>query len=187
MKKVVRTVWISALSGLAFLAACCTTKGGLSRAERKQLVKERDSIQEILKKREMAAVYGSPEIIARYGAETYRLRNQLDSINAKLGENVDLEKSARRVALQERIAELQAALQRREGACVYGSPEIIEEYGRETCRMREELEATRKELNELNKPNIDTITEEEINALPNRKAEGRAADVLYGSPDPKRK
>ena len=85
MKKVVRTVWIGALSGLAFLAACCT-QNGLTRKERKQLVKERDSIQEILTRREGAAVYGSPEIIARYGAETYRLRSQLDTINAKLGE-----------------------------------------------------------------------------------------------------
>lgn len=149
MKKVVRTVWIGALSGLAFLAACCS-QNGLTRKERKQLIKERDSIQEILTRREGAAVYGSPEIIARYGAETYRLRSQLDSINAKLGEDVDLEKSARRVALQERIAELQAALQRREGACVYGSPEIIEEYGRETQRMRNELQAVRDELKELN-------------------------------------
>ena len=149
MKKVVRTVWIGTLSGLAFLAACCSAKG-LSKAERKQLVKERDSIQEILTRREGAAVYGSPEIIARYGAETYRLRNQLDSINAKLGEDVDLEKSARRLALQERIVELQEALQRREGACVYGSPEIIEEYGKETQRMRDEITAIRKELKELN-------------------------------------
>lgn len=149
MKKVVRTVWIGALSGLAFLTACCSEKG-LSRAERKQLMKERDSIQEILTRREGAAVYGSPEIIARYGAETYRLRSQLDSINYKLGEDVDLEKSARRVALQDRIVELQAALQRREGACVYGSPEIIEEYGRETQRMRDEIQAIRKELKELN-------------------------------------
>lgn len=172
MKKVVRTVWISALSGLAFLAACCTTKGGLSRAERKQLVKERDSIQEILKKREMAAVYGSPEIIARYGAETYRLRNQLDSINAKLGENVDLEKSARRVALQERIAELQAALQRREGACVYGSPEVIEEYGRETQSMRNEMEALRMELRELENSKDSKFKGD--------------AEVLYGSPKPNR-
>ena len=149
MKKVVRTVWISALSGLAFLAACCSQKG-LTKAEKKQLERERDSIQDILTRREGAAVYGSPEIIANYAAETYRLRSQLDSINYKLGEDVDLEKSARRVALQERIAELQAALQRREGACVYGSPEIIEEYGRETQRMRDEITAIRKELNELN-------------------------------------
>jgi hypothetical protein len=52
--------------------------------------------------------------------------------------------------LQDRIVELQAALQRREGACVYGSPEIIEEYGRETQRMRDEIQAIRKELKELN-------------------------------------
>ena len=168
MKKVVRTVWISALSGLAFLAACCSTKG-LSKAERKQLEQDRDSIQEILTRREGAAVYGSPEIIARYGVENYRLQNQLDSINAKLGEDVDLEKSARRLALQERIADLQAALQRREGACVYGSPEVIEEYGKETQRMRDELEATRKELRDLNEPNS--------------KIKGDA-EVLYGSPKP---
>ena len=150
MKKVVRTVWIGALSGLAFLAACCS-QNGLTRKERKQLVKQRDSIQEILTRREGAAVYGSPEIIARYGAETYRLRSQLDSINYKLGEDVDLEKSARRVALQERIVELQEAIQYREGACVYGSPEIIEEYGRETQRMIDEVKAIRKELKELNR------------------------------------
>ena len=168
MKKVVRTVWISALSGLAFLAACCSTKG-LSKAEKKQLEQDRDSIQEILTRREGAAVYGSPEIIARYGVENYRLQNQLDSINAKLGEDVDLEKSARRLALQERIADLQAALQRREGACIYGSPEVIEEYGKETQRMRDELEATRKELRDLNEPNS--------------KIKGDA-EVLYGSPKP---
>ena len=181
MKKVVRTVCIGVLSGLAFLAACTTTNG-LSRKERKQLIKERDAIQDILARREGAAVYGSPEIIARYGAETYRLRSQLDSINAKLGENVDLEKSARRVALQERIVELQEALQRREGACVYGSPEIIEEFGRETQRLRDEVKAVQQQIRDL-----DNISKEEIEALPVGKKEGRAADVLYGSPDPKRK
>ena len=75
MKKVVQTVWICALTGMAFLAACCTSKG-LTRAERKQLKHDRDSIQEILKMREMSAVYGSPEIIADYSAETARLRYQ---------------------------------------------------------------------------------------------------------------
>ena len=169
MKKVVRTVWIGALSGLAFLAACCS-QNGLTRKERRQLVKQRDSIQEILTRREGAAVYGSPEIIARYGAETYRLQNQLDSINAKLGVFVDLEKSARRVALQDRIVELQAALQRREGACVYGSPEIIEEYGRETQRMRDEIQAIRKELRELNESTSQVFDGD--------------AEVLYGSPKP---
>ena len=149
MKKVVRIVWIGALSGVAFLAACCS-QNGLTRKERKQLVRERDSIQEILTSREGSVVYGTPEIMARRAADTYRLMSQLDSINAKLGEEVDLEKSARRVALQERIVELQEALQRREGACVYGSPEIIEEYGRETQRMRQEVDDLKRQIRELN-------------------------------------
>ena len=171
MKKVVRTVWICALSGLAFLTACCTSKG-LSRHKRKQLIKERDSIQDILTRREGAAVYGTPEVIANYAAETYRMQSRLDSINARLGEDVDLEKSARRVALQERLAQLQAELQRREGACVYGSPEIIQEYGRETQRMRDEVEALRKEIREL-----ENSTDSKIKG---------DAEVLYGSPKPVR-
>ena len=164
MKKVVRTVWIGALSGLAFLAACCT-QNGLTRKERKQLVKERDSIQEILTRREGAAVYGSPEIIANYKLENLRMQSRLDTINAQLGEEVDLEKSAQRVALQERIANLQAALQRREGACVYGSPEVLEEYGKETRRMRDELEAVRKELRELEKSEDSKINDGKVEAL----------------------
>ena len=149
MKKIVRTVCIGVLSGLAFLASCCSTKG-LTKAERKQLKHDRDSIQEILKMREMAAVYGSPEIIANYGAETARLRYELDTINQRLGEEVDVETSKRRYELKRQIADLKSALQRREGACVYGSPEVIEEYGRETERMRQEIETLQNELNELN-------------------------------------
>ena len=190
MKKIVRTVYIGALSGLAFLAACCTTKG-LSKAEKKQLIHDRDSIQGILTRREGAAVYGSPEIIAKYGAETMRLRYELDSINQRLGEDVNLEeskanyeKSMRRSELMQRLSELQAALQRREGACVYGSPEVIEEYGRETERLRQEVNSLQQEIKALDEQKTNTISKEEIEALPIRKPEGRAADVLYGSPVP---
>ena len=172
---------------MAFLAACCTTKGGLTKSERKQLIQERDSIQKILERREMAAVYGSPEVMGKYKLETMRLQSQLDSINFKLGEEVDLEKGAHRIALQERLNAVRAELQRREGACVYGSPEVMEEWGRETGRLRKEAEDLQQQIKALDQPNIDTITEEEIKALPIRKAEGRAADVLYGSPDPIRK
>lgn len=151
MKKVVRTVWIGALSGLAFLAACCSSKG-LSRAERKQLMRERDSIQEILSSREGSCIYGTPEVMQRYGLETLRLRNKLDSINYKLGEDVDLEKSAQQlkdreekvekmekiIGLRERLEALQNTIRERESSCVYGSPEILEQYGLETQRLREE-------------------------------------------------
>ncbi len=86
MKKLGRTIWVGILAGLAFLGACGTHKG-MTKDERAQLIKERDSIQQILKGREGACVYGSPEIIQAFGDETNRLRHQLDSINKRLGED----------------------------------------------------------------------------------------------------
>ena len=162
MKKIVRTVWIGALSGLAFLAACCSTNG-LTRAERRQLIRERDSIQEMLSYREGACVYGTPEVMQRYSLETLRLRNQLDSNNYRLGEDVDLEASAQRLkakeqqiekmnkinALRERLEVLRNTIMERESSCVYGSPEIIQEYGQETMRLKEEAGLLEMELKEL--------------------------------------
>ena len=84
MKKIVRTIWISALSGLAFLGACCTNKG-LTRSERKQLMRERDSIQEILKGREGAVIYGTPEIMQARKLKDLELKSRLDTINYQLG------------------------------------------------------------------------------------------------------
>lgn len=86
MKKSVRTIWIALLAGMAFLTACFSSKG-LTKAERAQLIQERDSIQQILTRREGASVYGSPEVIKAYGEETQRLREQLKDINARLGED----------------------------------------------------------------------------------------------------
>lgn len=149
MKKVVRIVWIGALSGIAFLAACCTTKGGLTRAERKHLTKERDSIQEILNKREMAVVYGSPEIIANYKAESYRLQYELDSLNHRLGQDIDMEKSKTRWQLQQRLVELKTTLQHRESACIYGSPEVMERYREKNNSIRQEIMEVEKQLEEL--------------------------------------
>ena len=163
MKKVVRTVWIATLSGLAFLTACCTTKGGLTRAEKRQLMRERDSIQQILSSREGACIYGTPEIMQQYSLETLRLRSQLDTINYRLGEDVDLEASAQRVkdkeqqiekmkqisAIRERLEVLRNTIKERESSCVYGSPEIIERYGRETRRMMDEAADLELQLMEL--------------------------------------
>jgi hypothetical protein len=148
MKKVVRTVWISTLSGLAFLAACCSTNG-LTKEERKQLKRDRDSIQEALKMHQMATPEDNPVAVAEFEAEAYRLQYELDSINNRLKGNIDMEKSKKRYALQQRLVELQTALSYREGACVYGSPEIIKKYGEETQRMRREMEDVQNQIKEL--------------------------------------
>ena len=53
--------------------------------------------------------------------------------------------------LKERIAKLKAAVEDREMSCAYGSPEIIAEYGRETARMRRELDSLQNELDNYGK------------------------------------
>ncbi|MBR0540416.1 MAG: hypothetical protein IKG95_06290 [Bacteroidales bacterium] len=170
MKKIVRTIWISALSGLAFLGACCTNKG-LTRSERKQLMRERDSIQEILKGREGAVIYGTPEIMQARKLKDLELKSRLDTINYQLGEDVDLEISARRVELQRRLNELQTTLRNREGACIYGTPEVMERYKEETNRMKKEAESIRKELQ-----NLDMLEGSQVN-------DGKV-EALYGVPMP---
>ena len=54
-----------------------------------------------------------------------------------------------RTELRNRLEELQHAIQRREGACVYGSPEIIQKYGEETNRLRQEAAEIQRQLEEL--------------------------------------
>lgn len=171
MKKIVRIVWIGALTGLAFLAACCSSKG-LTRAEKKQLKKDRDSIQQVLDMHWMTTPDDNPVAKAAFEAEANRLQYQIDTINYRLGMNVDVEKSKQLLedsqlqlerskqeasggqqqgSLQQRIEELRKAIQFREGACVYGSPEVIKEYGRRTEEMRQELKKLESELEETNK------------------------------------
>lgn len=86
MKRTFRSIWIAILGAFAFLVACVSHKD-ISKDERAELIKERDSIQNIIKMREHACVYGSPEVLREYSAETRRLRTQLDSINKRLGKN----------------------------------------------------------------------------------------------------
>lgn len=58
MKKLVRSVWICALTGLAFLAAC-TVQNGLTRAQRRHLTKERDALVEKINQLESENVEGT--------------------------------------------------------------------------------------------------------------------------------
>lgn len=256
MKKIVRIVWIGALSGLAFLAACLGPRG-LSKAERKKLIEERDAIEKTLA--ETPVVDTISMAFVETQERRYCLMNKIDSINFRLGEDVDVARNVRRRELQLRIdsiyseifkdtysciygspemlegrdeqynafkanqfseletellkakADLEAfeltdetyrtqrrqelesrleslrnTIQERDDARVYGSPEVIQEYRRETQRLRQEADSLQQVIKTLEEQ-ANTITEEDIKALPVRTSEGRAADVLYGPPTPKRK
>jgi hypothetical protein len=60
-----------------------------------------------------------------------------------------VEKMKKITALRERLEILQNTIREREGSCVYGSPEIIQEYGAETRRLRREAAELEKQIEEL--------------------------------------
>ena len=146
MKKIVRIVWISALSGLAFLAACCT-QNGLTRKERKQLLKEREQVEMELANYE----YPSEEIYANhfdvfmtYRNTKYSLENRLDSINYRLGDSIDLGHNVRRRQLLIRIDSLNYLIYNYTPACIYGGPDQM---GPGRIRTYSELDEYNEELN----------------------------------------
>lgn len=193
MKKVVRTVWISLLSGLAFLVAC-TCQNKLTRAEKKQLKQERAVIMEQIEAaKQDAIVYSEAEKVMAAKQDELRFRSRLDEINNLLGDkqaalenndqigkiNMEIDslkrviqanippcvygppvndpgyqefiKNQRRNDLIDRLQQLEKSIQRREGACVYGSPEVIQRYGEETRRLKQEAESIRQQLQEIDK------------------------------------
>ena len=56
-----------------------------------------------------------------------------------------------RAELTRQLDSINEIIQRRATACVYGSPEVIQEYGRETRALKEKAQEIQKQLDELDK------------------------------------
>jgi len=171
MKKVVRTVWIGTLSGLAFLAACCT-QNGLSRKERKQLVQERNEVMMELDRTRNYEVEGSLDEFLGHKDDIYALENRLDAINSRLGDSIDLDRNIRRRQILRRIDSLNYLIKNYIPPCIYGSPEMMEQGAAsvytEFDRMQDELKAAQKELEDLDRSETDGP---------------EIMELLYGGPD----
>ena len=217
MKKIVRTVWISLLTGLAFLAACTCTKG-LSRSEKKQLIAERNVLMEqIEKNQEKVNLSNDPDAVLKLKLDEIDLRKQVNDINVRLKDdearerNDDQIRSAykeidslkeiimlnnippcvygppasyyeerdslginvggeaeklygppvkdidrrelkeRKKQLQSELDSIRRTLKAKEGACVYGSPEVIERYKRNKAELSARAAEIEKEIEEIDK------------------------------------
>ena len=53
--------------------------------------------------------------------------------------------------LQARIDEIRTRVKERESSCVYGSPEVMENYGKETMRLRHEADSLQQVLDNWDK------------------------------------
>lgn len=175
MKKIVRVVWISALTGLAFLSACLT-QNGLTRKERKQLRKEREQVEMQLAECQKVtdlpiheAFY--PEYM-EYFDKKYALENKLDSINYRLGDSIDLDRNIRRRQIMKRIDSLTFLIETYNPPCVYGPPPgMYPDYDEEQANVESDISIWERQLKEAKKE----LDEFDISRLPD-------AEVLYGSP-----
>ncbi len=204
MKKIVRVVWISVLSGLAFLAACCS-QNGLSRKERKQLVKEREEVMLELDRNRSFEVDGPLEDYLSHRGTIYALEDKLDSINYRLGDSIDVGHNVRRRQILQRIDSLNYLIKNYIPPCIYGSPEMmaerpvdttLDEYETALRKAQAELDALDRgeeaPLPEEMQPVIDPKKEAvPLYGVPRGDREktrrlkenmDRASQVLYGSP-----
>ena len=171
MKKVVRTVWISALSGLAFLTACCT-QNGLTRKERKQLVKEREEVMVELERNRSYDVEDPFEDFLSHKDYIYALENKLDSINFRLGDSIDLDRNFRRRQILRRIDSLNYLIENYSPPCIYGSPEMLKERKK---KVDTELDGYQRALE---------AAQEELEEFDRMQTEGpEIYELLYGGPD----
>ena len=175
MKKIVRVVWISALTGLAFLSACLT-QNGLTRKERKQLRKEREQVEiqlaECQKVTELPIHEAFYSKYMEYFDKKYALENKLDSINYRLGEDIDLDRNVRRRQIMKRIDSLTFLIETYIPPCVYGPPPgMYPDYDEEQANKESDISIWERQLKEAKKE----LDEFDISRLPD-------AEVLYGSP-----
>lgn len=93
MKKIFKKTWIGVIAlATLIVGACCTHKTtNDDKMSKKELQERIAQLKSIVEEREMSCVYGSPEIIAKYGQETRRLRQELDSLQNVL-DNYDKKK-----------------------------------------------------------------------------------------------
>ena len=93
--KLFRKAWVGIVALAALVVgACCTNKTTSNNGEdpnkannetptkpsKKELRARIEELRERVKEREMSCVYGSPEVLQRYGEETWRLRHEADSL-----------------------------------------------------------------------------------------------------------
>ena len=122
MKKIVRTVCIGLLSGLAFLAACTSSKTS-----------------------------AKPEANAANQEEINEMNARLNRIEQRIKEMKNPDAVDRKTQLQQQLDSINNIIQRREGASIYGSPEVMEKYRNETLRLYKEASQIQKQLEDLNK------------------------------------
>jgi len=185
--KIVKKSWIAILAlATAIVAACTATKrmahskdemppaddtnkpdadnnltevGYSIDTTRAKKQKELENLRIMIREREMSCVYGSPEVIREYSAETWTMRHQADSLQNEIMKDLESQRSI----LEERLRIINETIDGRSGAKVYGSPETINKYKDKNRELYERRDSVEKaifridtEINSLNNKDSNT-------------------------------
>ena len=88
MKRTFKKAWIGVLAVAAFIVGACSSNRTVDingqKMTKKELKARVDELKAVVQEREMSCVYGSPEVIAKFGRETAKLRQELDELQNEL-------------------------------------------------------------------------------------------------------
>lgn len=106
--------------------------------------------------------------------------------NDELGENENAaipkdSINARRAELQARLEKLRAIIKDREMSCVYGSPEVLQEYSAHTRELRHEADSLQNELLQMLQSEKDSL-KERLDAI-DETVNNRSGAKVYGPPE----
>lgn len=171
--RIVKKTWIGILAlATAVVAACTSTKrasqneadknasddtnnpnadanmpevGDSIDAIRAEKQKNLEDLRRIIREREMSCVYGSPEVMREYSANTRAMRHEADSLQNELLDMLQSEKNT----LKERLGAIDETLNGRSGAKVYGSPEMINKYNARNKELQESRNSIQKKIDKI--------------------------------------
>ena len=89
--------------------------------------------------------------------------------------------SVHRAEMQERLEKLRAIIHDREMSCVYGSPEVLQEYSAHTRELRHEADSLQNELLQMLQSEKDSL-KERLDAI-DETVNNRSGAKVYGPPE----
>jgi len=173
--KIVKKTWIAILALATAIVAACTsakhvnedTTGGSASADgdglnvknndkisadsisarRAELQARLEKLRATIRDREMSCVYGSPEVIQSYSADTRAMRHEADSLQKVLLDMLESEKDS----LYKRLKSIDETVNGRSGEKVYGPPEMINKYNARNKDLREKHDSLQNEIDKIDR------------------------------------
>lgn len=189
MKRIIRIVWISALTGLAFLVAC-TCHNKLSKQEKKALKERRSEIVERLDQFNTNDYHlweanllnpnsdlgigermNGLEILSKDNKEEIQLRQEMHEIDSLLNDTTAMKKDKQSISnAMAKQKFIKKSIEDAIPPCVYGPPEVM---GRRNQDIEEPIEPVEEEPDNEGQDKRDPIY---------RSKDKREGGVVYGPP-----